>query len=76
MDDVLRWRYVNAYRKLVEDGKAVGFRCHSCHKPAVVKMKSIEDEELVVWCPDCGTTIKPNGAWWDELVAVVKEHYV
>jgi len=61
------------YNKLVRRDLAPPLRCTTCNNPLVTGMG--ENDELVLNCLTCNSIIKPGIGIFDNVRAIVMEHF-
>lgn len=70
----MEWSYFHSYRKLAENGKVKFLQCPDCS--ATLVTMGDEDNNPVLWCSHCDSTIRPGLDLYDQIRAVVREHNV
>lgn len=68
------WELFHRYRKLVEQEVVRPVRCPDDDTVMVTRLGS--DDEPVLWCMTCLSTLKPGLDLLQQIRAVVSEHYV
>lgn len=61
------------YRHLASVGKVKPLTCPLCE--GVYVLRATEDGDPVLQCFPCGTRTQPGLRLWENVQAVVKEHY-
>lgn len=72
-----KWRIIHSYQHIVDDGNALPLFCPD-EGGVLISLLDTEDdtnEDPVLWCPACDKKIRPGLEFWDQITAVVKEHY-
>lgn len=72
-----KWRIIHSYQNIVDDGNARPLRCPD-DDAVLVSTMDIHDRsnpDPVLWCGACDKRIRPGLDVWDQITAVVKEHY-
>lgn len=72
-----RWKLYHTYNLLVESGDAAEILCPDCLLP-VFSIIDVEtsDPTPALYCPACDSVLRPGLYFWDQIKAVVAEHYV
>lgn len=74
MSQLTNWELFHAYRRLVREDKARALECPNC--PGVLTTRLGSDDEPVLWCGSCLTTVKPGTEVISQIRAVVTEHFI
>lgn len=74
MSPLTNWELFHNYRRLVEDGKAAQLLCPECDTPVVTRIGA--DDEPVLWCYTCLSSLRPGLDLLAQVRAVVSEHVV
>lgn len=68
------WELFHKYRRLVEEGKAKPLICPD--DTATLISRIGPDDEPVLWCHACLSSIRPGAYILQQVRAVVSEHFV
>ena len=66
------WSFFHSYRRLALDGKVLFLSCPTDNNDLITRLGT--DDDVVLWCSECDTLIKPGLDVLDQVRAVVKEH--
>jgi hypothetical protein len=67
------WELFHRYRRLVEEGKAKSLECPECQNSLITRIGP--DDEPILWCYGCLSSLKPGLDVISRVRAVVTEHY-
>lgn len=70
----MEFRIFHLYNRLAKAGKVKPLTCPNCETTLVTAFG--EDDSPVLKCYGCGATIVPGLEAYDQMKAVVNEHYV
>lgn len=70
----MEWSVFHNYRRLAQEGKAKFLRCPDCDGILVTQPDKKADP--ILWCIHCDTKILPGLDMYEQIKAVVSEHYV
>jgi len=71
---LMEWSIFHNYRRLAQDGKAKPLTCPDCDNQLFTQAD--ENNDPILWCIACDTKILPGLDMYDQIKAVVREHYV
>lgn len=69
-----KWTAVKRFRTLVAEQKVAPITCPDCKKEYVWLIDP--DDEPILYCATDDMTAYPGIIFWQEMTAVVKEHYL
>jgi len=70
---VTNWELFHRYRGLVDKGQAAPLRCPECDGYLITRIG--HDDEPILWCYGCLSSLKPGLDVISRVRAVVSEHY-
>ena len=71
-----KFKLIHTYNTLVESSDATAILCPDCFNPVVPIIDPDMDDPIpALYCPHCDTVIKPGIHFWDQVKAIVLEHY-
>jgi hypothetical protein len=70
----MQWSIFHNYRRLVIEGKAKPIECPDCS--FVLVTQPDQDANPVLWCIRCDVRLIPGIDLYDQMKAIVGEHYV
>lgn len=68
------WELFHAYRHLVEENQAKPILCPNCEYELITRIG--HDDEPILWCYGCASSIRPGLEMLQQVRAVVTEYYV
>jgi hypothetical protein len=71
--ELTNWQLFHLYRRLVEQNKAVSLICPNCNYELITRIGV--DDEPILWCYGCLSSIRPGSDVINQVRAVVTEHY-
>lgn len=72
--ELTNWQLFHLYRRLVDEGKALHLLCPECDYPLITRIGP--NDEPVLWCYGCLSSIRPGSDVINRVRAVVTEHHV
>lgn len=69
-----KWYYIHNYRRLAQEGRVQPLCCPDCGIPFTTRL-DVNDEPKFQ-CIMCLKTITPGLDVWQQIKAVVDEHYI
>lgn len=70
----MEFDYFHKYNTLVRRGYAQPLLCYACNEPYVLTID--KDDSPALECYYCGGFILPGLRMYQDIVAVVKEHFI
>ena len=68
-----RWNLIHDFRNVVEAGEANPLTCKECDEEFITRIDT--DDEPMLWCFRCNTTIHLGIDFWDQIDAAVKDYH-
>lgn len=75
MNQIEQWNFVKRFRNILADGNAAQIACPNCGNDLIFMAEDVTDNP-VLYCYMEGSTLKPGLNVWNQINAVVSEHYV
>jgi hypothetical protein len=72
--ELTNWELFHAYRRLVDKGLARPLLCPECEGYLITRIGI--DDEPILWCYGCLSSLRPGLDLLTRVRAVVTEHYV
>lgn len=69
-----KWYYIHNYRRLAQEGKVQPLSCPDDGTPLTSRIDV--DDEPRLQCLTCFKIIRPGLDMWQQIKAVVDEHYI
>jgi RNase P subunit RPR2 len=69
----MEWSIFHNYRRLVKANKAKPLLCPNCNSELVTQPD--KNAEPMLWCMECNNRLIPGLDLYDQIRAVVSEHY-
>jgi len=71
--ELSNWELFHLYRRLTDENKAVKLTCPECGYELITRIGV--DDEPILWCYGCLSSIRPGSDVMRRVRAVVTEHY-
>lgn len=72
--ELTNWQLFHLYRRLADENKAVKLICPDCNYELITRIGP--DDEPILRCYGCNSSIRPGSEMVAQVRAVVTEHYV